>query len=121
MVHDALVLPVVLIVGVLGRKVTPTWAWPAVRWALFTTGVVAVVSRPYVASYGSGGANPTVLPRNYGAGVLVALAAVWAAAAVWAVVLRQRGRPTIQDPTVVVPFGRGSGGGRRRHSRDHRA
>jgi hypothetical protein len=36
--------------------------------------------------------NPSILPRNYVAGVAVAIAATWAVAGVWFLVARSRGR-----------------------------
>ncbi len=76
-VHDAVVLPIVASVAVLARRVVSDRAWPAVRWALATSGVVAIVSWPFVRGYGRRASNPSLLPRDYGTGVAVALAAVW--------------------------------------------
>lgn len=76
-VHDALILPVVLAGGVLARRVVPPRAWPAVRWALATTGVLVLVSWPFVRGYGRRAGNPSLLPRDYGTGVLVVVALVW--------------------------------------------
>lgn len=89
-VHDAVILPLVLAVGLVGRRFVPAWAWPAVRWALMTTGVLVLVSRPFVAGYGYNPGNPTALNRNYGLGVSIALAVVWTAATVWAFLTRRR-------------------------------
>lgn len=94
LVHDAVILPIVLMVGAAGRRWAPGWAWPAVGWGLMTTGVVLVVSRPFVAGYGYNPANPSALSRNYGLGVGAALAAVWTATAVWALLTRRRARST---------------------------
>lgn len=77
LVHDVVVLPVVVTVAVVGRRVVSERAWPLVRWALATTGVVALVSWPFVRGYGRRPSNPSLLPRNYGVGVTVALAMVW--------------------------------------------
>lgn len=90
LVHDALVVPVVSVVALVGRRLSPRWAWPPLRWALATTAVLLVVSRPFVARYGYRAANPTALDRPYGAGIAVALGAVWAAAVAWAAVARRR-------------------------------
>jgi hypothetical protein len=90
-VHDALLLPVVLAVAVLARRVVPSRAWPAVRWALATTGVLVLVSWPFVRGYGRRASNPSLLPRDYGTGVLVAVALVWLAAGVLALHARWAG------------------------------
>ncbi len=76
-VHDAVVLPLVLLVGLVVRRLVPPPTWPAVRWGLATTGVVALVSWPFVRGYGRRPSNPSLLPRDYGAGVLLVMAAVW--------------------------------------------
>ena len=80
-VHDALLVPVVLTVGVLARRAVPAPAWMPVRWALATTGVLVLVSWPFLRGYGRRPGNPSLLPRDYGAGVAVAVAVVWLAAA----------------------------------------
>jgi amino acid transporter len=92
LVHDLLVLPVVLAVAVVARRLVPPAAWPAVRWALATTGVLVLVSWPYVRGYGRRPSNPSLLPRSYGTGLLVALAAVWVVAVLMAWVATRRRR-----------------------------
>lgn len=94
-VHDALLLPVVLGVGVLARRFVPTVAWPAVRWALATTGVVLLVSWPFVRGYGRRPSNPSLLPRAYGTGVLVTLALVWVVALAVAWVAHRRSQALV--------------------------
>lgn len=91
-IHDALVLPVVLVVGVLARRAVPTPAWPPVRWGLATTAVLAIVSWPFVRGYGRSPNNPSLLPRNYGEGVLVVLAVVWLVTGALATVAVRRAR-----------------------------
>lgn len=92
LVHDALVVPIVLAVAVGARRITPAAAWPSVRWAMATSGVVAFVAWPFVRGYGRRSSNPSLLPRDYGLGVLVCLALVWAAAAVTALWAARRAR-----------------------------
>ncbi|MGK2950594.1 MAG: hypothetical protein ACSLFP_18620 [Acidimicrobiales bacterium] len=92
LVHDAVVLPVVLALGWVAHRTTPAPAWPAVRWALATTGVIALVAWPFVRGYGRRAANPSLLPRDYALGTVAAVAAVWAVAAAWAWLGWRRGR-----------------------------
>ena len=80
LVHDVVVLPVVLTVALVGRRVVSERAWPVVRWALATTAIVALVSWPFVRGYGRRPSNPSLLPRDYGEGVAVAIAMVWVVA-----------------------------------------
>jgi hypothetical protein len=89
--HDELILPVVLLVAVGARRLVPARTWPFVRWALATTGVLALVSWPFVRGYGRRSSNPSLLPRDYTAGVLVAVMLVWLVAGVAALV-QVRGR-----------------------------
>lgn len=107
LVHDLVLLPAVLAVAVVVRRVVPPLAWPAVRWGLITSGVVLLVSWPFVAGYGKRAGNPSLLPRDYGEGVAVCLLVVWLVVA--ALVLtgaardrrrtqrRAAGRPSVDD------------------------
>jgi hypothetical protein len=75
--HDLLWLPLVALVGtVLTRLARGRLPWP-VTWALATSAVMLAVAWPFVRGYGRQAGNPSLLPRNYGAGVLVYLAAIW--------------------------------------------
>jgi len=89
-VHDAVVLPIVLLVGAAARRTVPDRAWPVVRWALATSGVLLLVSWPFVRGYGRSAGNPSLLPRAYGTGVLFALAAVWAVSGAMLLMRRSR-------------------------------
>jgi hypothetical protein len=91
---------VVLAVGLLARRLVPPRAWPVVRWALSTTAVVVLVSWPFVRGYGRRASIPSLLPRDYGTGVLVAVALVWLAAGV--LVVRDRWAAAHQPPTDGV-------------------
>ena len=107
-VHDAVLLPFVLAVGVLARRAVPAGAWAPVRWALVTSGVLLLVSWPFVRGYGRRSGNPSLLPREYGDGLLVALALVWTAATLLAVVLVGRQRRRANRPPAGR-LGRGPG------------
>lgn len=89
-VHDLIVLPFVLISGLAARRIAPSVMWRTARWALATTGVLLLVSWPFVRGYGRSSGNPSLLPRDYGGGLLVAIALVWATALVAAVAVRGR-------------------------------
>jgi hypothetical protein len=96
-VHDALLLPMVVGAAVAARRVTPPWAWPAVRWALATSALLLIVSGPFVAGYGRSASNPTVLTRNYGTGVLVALVVVGLVTTLWAAWGRRRSADSVRS------------------------
>jgi hypothetical protein len=44
---------------------------------LFLFGVIFLVSIPVLGRFGQRPDNPTLMPRDYGAGLIVALVAVW--------------------------------------------
>jgi hypothetical protein len=96
LLHDLLVAPVVILAGVLLARVVRGRARGLVQAALAVSGMVALFSYPLVRGYGLAANNPTSLPHNYTANLLVVLGVVWALAAT-AVILRLR-RPVSQPP-----------------------
>lgn len=93
-VHDVLIVPVVLAVGLILRRLCPPKLWPSARWALFTSAVLTALAWPFIRGYGRRSSIPSLLPRNYAAGLLAALAAVWLTAALWALAgYLRRSRP----------------------------
>jgi hypothetical protein len=82
-VNDLLLVPVVLGVGVVAHRLVPPVAWPAVRAGLIVTGALCLVAWPFVRGYGRDPSIPSLLNRNYGAGLAAALAVVWAGVAMW--------------------------------------
>lgn len=81
LLHDLLLAPIVVGVGLIMRRLVPRRARAAVQAALLCSGVLVLVSAPSVRGYGRRRANPSILPNNYGHGLLVVLAGVWAVAA----------------------------------------
>jgi hypothetical protein len=97
---DLVVVPLAAVVGWVGKKLLPTWAWPAVRAALVTTAVMAIYAYPLVEKRGGRPENTTLRPRDYHHGLAVALAVTWLAAAAVAVFTRYRdSHPTRTQPT----------------------
>lgn len=88
-VHDVLLAPVVLLLGIaIARAVPAGWR----RWVqagLIVSGALAVVAFPMAVPFGRDPRNPSLLPGSYGVRLLVGLAAVWAV--VGASVLYERG------------------------------
>lgn len=80
-VHDLLLAPVVVLAGWGLAKVVPARARGPVQAALIVSAMVALLSVPFVRGYGRVSTNPSILPRNYGGGLAVILAAVWVVAA----------------------------------------
>ena len=76
--HDLLLVPTALVVGGLARRlVRAPWRAP-VQAGLIASGAVALFAYPLVRGYGRVHNTPSALPRDYGEGLLVVLAAVWA-------------------------------------------
>jgi hypothetical protein len=110
LVHDFLWLPLVALVGTALARATRGRVPGPVRWALATTAVLAVVSWPFVRGYGRQAANPSLLPRNYAAGVGVYVAVVWGVALLLMVIgtvarRRRPPAPAADPPTTPMPIG----------------
>lgn len=75
-VHDALVVPAVLLVGAAVVRLVPAVARPVVQGALFVSGVLALVAVPLLLGRGGAG-NPTSGPLPYERNLVLVLVAVW--------------------------------------------
>ena len=80
--HDLLLAPVVVLLGWGVARVVPRRVRGTVQAALVVSAVVLLFAFPFVRGYGRVSTNPSVLPRDYGRGTAVVLAAVWGAAVV---------------------------------------
>jgi hypothetical protein len=92
-VHDAVVAPVVGVVGLLvSRHVPEGWRTP-VKVAAAMSGVLALLAVPALWRAHAGLPNPGLDDRDYGVGLLVALAVVWLLALAGGLVRWYRDRP----------------------------
>ena len=82
-VNDLVLVPLVLGVGFVARRLVPASAWPAVRAGLIVTGALCLVAWPFVRGYGRDPSTPSLLNRDYATGLAVAVAVVWVAVALW--------------------------------------
>ncbi|MDE0805021.1 MAG: hypothetical protein OSA99_17075 [Acidimicrobiales bacterium] len=80
-VHDLVLAPVACIVGWVVLRVVPKVAIGPVQAALMASGVVGLISWPFVRGYGITDGEPSFLSRNYATSVLTAWAIIWAIAA----------------------------------------
>jgi hypothetical protein len=106
--HDFVLAPLACLVGVAVARFLPHWCRAPVQAALITTGVLLIVVFPALRGYGRDTVpdNPSVQPLDYTTSTLTALAVVWAAAAVWAVVrVVTPDRETRRPPTRAIPGG----------------
>jgi hypothetical protein len=96
LVHDLVLVPIVLAVGVGLRRWAPK-AWVAA--ALLVSGVVTLVAWPFVRGYGRLANNPSILPRNYGRGLAIVLALTWLVALGGALAFRFTGKQNGRRPS----------------------
>jgi len=80
LLHDLIVAPLIIGAGVLLARAVPGRARAVVQGALAISGIVALFSYPLVRGFGLAVNNPTSLPHNYTAGLLIVLGVVWAVA-----------------------------------------
>ncbi len=85
-VHDLVVAPVVCLLGWLVLRAVPKVAIGPVQAALVASGVIGLVSWPFVRGYGITEGEASFLSRNYTASLLIAWSVVWAAAGATVVV-----------------------------------
>ncbi len=76
--HDFVLAPVVFGVGKALRTVSSGSDRKLLQACLILYGALFVVSIPVLGRFGARPDNETLLPRDYGVGLIVALVAVWA-------------------------------------------
>lgn len=75
--HDGIFLPVVLGAGALVNRLVPRPWRGTVRTAGILSLAVSVIALPLVLGFGRSADNPSLLPGNYGSGLVGVLALVW--------------------------------------------
>ncbi len=95
LLHDLVLVPIVLLVGLGVARVVPA-RWRAyVQVAAVISACVALFAYPLVRGFGHAHNNPTSLPHNYAANLALVVGAVWLGVAVVAVVRAARARRSI--------------------------
>jgi hypothetical protein len=79
--HDLVLAPIAILVAWLLRRVAPRIARGLVLGALAISAIVALYAFPLVRRFGAQADNPSFLPRNAGAGLVLVIALVWGVAA----------------------------------------
>lgn len=74
--HDLIVMPAVLAVGVLIRRLAPARRRPALAAAAISAVAVTVVAAPLVLGFGRAADDPSVLPLPYGRNLAIVLTAL---------------------------------------------
>jgi len=85
LLHDLLAAPLVILAGVALARVAPARIRGVVQAALIVSASLILFSYPLVRGYGHVLHNPSSLPHNYTANLIVALGAVWLIAGAFAV------------------------------------
>lgn len=81
-VHDLILAPAVIGVGVLLARWVPVRHRGPVQGALIITGILVLVFFPFVRGYGLRDDNPSALPNDYGMGLIIVIALTWLGAGV---------------------------------------
>lgn len=71
LVHDAVLAPLVVVLGVLAARRTRRWWRTPLVWALVVLGPLTLVAVPVLGRFGAKADNPTLLDRPYWAGYVV--------------------------------------------------
>ncbi|WP_084436897.1 hypothetical protein [Aldersonia kunmingensis] len=77
LLHDGVFAPLCAALGTGSRRVLPRSWWPPVACGAVCTVVLGLVAAPVIAREGAMPDNPSVLDRNYVAGLAIALVVVW--------------------------------------------
>ncbi len=88
-VHDGVIAPITLGIGALLASRLPATARSVTQGAAVASAIVVAYSLPLFLGLGNR-PDPSVLPRNYGAGLAIVIAVVWLVASV--ALLRRIGR-----------------------------
>jgi len=101
-IHDSIVAPVALLTGWIVVRFAPRMVKAPVQAGLILTAVVVAAAWPALRGYGRIASNPTYLPRHYGTGLAVTLAAIWVACGAWAVVRGTRSGQAGRSPDATT-------------------
>jgi hypothetical protein len=77
LLHDGLLVPLVLALGWIGRRVLPEAAWGPATCGLVATGTLTALGAVVLYQPGADPTLPSLLDRDYGAGYALAMAIVW--------------------------------------------
>lgn len=80
LLHDLVLAPLVLVVGLAVARVVPARLRAPVQVGAVTSASVTLFAYPLVRGFGLATHNPTSLPHDYAANLVVVLIAVWLAA-----------------------------------------
>lgn len=90
--HEGILMPTMIIIGLVAVRIVPVWARSAVQAALVVTMALIVITIPLFAFAGASPDLPSLLPRDYRRGLLIAVGITWLIAAAVALARRRRTR-----------------------------
>ncbi|WP_354698079.1 hypothetical protein DSM112329_03743 [Paraconexibacter sp. AEG42_29] len=93
--HDALFAPLVGLGSLVIVRLVPRRVRPALQGTLIISAAVVLISIPVLTGRGRNPNNPSILPGDYGTGLLQVLAVVWAVGVIAAI--RALLRPPVAD------------------------
>jgi hypothetical protein len=82
LVHDLVVAPIATAVALLLARIGSRWWTGPVAASLAVSAIVVAFAFPLLRGYGRRDANPSALPRDYGAATLALVVGIWSVAAV---------------------------------------
>ncbi len=100
--HDAVLVPTVMVLALGLSRLVPRRVRPVVQGTAIVAAALVVVAIPVLTGNGRLGNNPSILPQDYGAGLLTALAVLAALAVV--LVVRALLRPAPPAPPEPPPL-----------------
>ncbi|MFB7723992.1 hypothetical protein [Nocardia sp. NPDC056100] len=77
LLHDGVFAPIAAALGVAGRRLLPSGWWAPVACGAVCTITLLLIAVPVIDRAGALASNPTILNRDYLAGLLISLAVVW--------------------------------------------
>ncbi len=86
LVHDLAFAPIMVAIAWAVNRLAPRWLRTPAIWAIATTIMLSLFAWPFIRGYGRNPGVPSLLNRNYAAGLAWYVAAVWTVAAGWALV-----------------------------------
>jgi len=97
-VHDLLVAPALIGLGRLAAARLPGRYRAPVQSAMVISAIVTAVTLPFLLGLGRREDNPTLLPNDYGRGLILVLGPVWAVALLVPLRWRRETRPSDRQP-----------------------
>lgn len=102
-IHDLVLAPVVGVVGAVVVARVPRAAKAPVQAAMVATGVLVLLSWPFIRGYGVTPGETSFLSRNYATSLQICIAAVWVLAAGWTAIRSRRPAPSTHPPATAPP------------------